>query len=526
MDRGGEKRRNILTGSIPANLMSSGHICFSCEQIFANRKCLEEHTCSSVNFICSCGTEFTDYEDMLEHSTTHEPGHQALDHETIRKRRMEKHIEAEEKLKRLHKGEVVWEAPKVQNVSSRSLPTKSLLQVPNTSAHASQVPLSSKQISQVPGLFPPLSQAPLQPTTAPHSTDMRNVFGDVGAPTVDLWSLYQPVVLLNTERVLNKKKPYTCGKCGQCFMAKSSLIAHHSSHVTDKVSGCIGCGMLLSSKKMVPRFHVCNLSNNGTKFRLITAKPLNYKPPSGDRRQNTSIQLPQAAASNQQTITNNKGSQMRQFAALQVNNQKIKSFSKNTQGLSVTPTLLFQNRNVNASKAIGGSFLTKGQKPYASLSNRSILGRTAAPSVQIKLPTNSTSMYSKPTQSTSGGFTCRVCYIPFETPQLLQRHKCVKAQEFMAQHVRVGKQPYTQRRMVSMASPGLMQVNGERRLAPSPGRIKGPVMSVSLDNRQGRLPVNGKAEVDADDDCYIVESGPDKPAEMIYQVTSSVPIKT
>lgn len=534
MNRGGNKQLNIMADGITAKLMNPSHIiCFSCDQIFANRICLEEHTCSSVSFICSCGTEFKEYEDMLEHSTTHNPGHQALDHETIRKRRIEKHIEEEEKLKRWQKGEVVWEAPKLQSVPSGSLPTKPRLQVPNTSAHVpqrSKVSLSSSQISQVPGLFPSSSQAPLLPAAAPPKADMRNVFSDVGAPTVDLWTLYQPVVLLKTERMLNKKKPYTCGKCGQCFMAKSSLISHHSSHVTDKVSGCIGCGMLLSSKKMVPRFHVCNMPNNSTKFRLITAKPLNYKAPSeavGDKRLSPSIQIPQAAAANMHTITNSKGSHVRQFAALQLTNPKFKSYSKSNQGLNVTPTLLFQNQNVNASKPfIGGSFLTKSQKPYPSLSNRSILGRTAAPSVQIKLPSNSTHVFGRPTQSTSGGFTCRVCHIPFDTPQLLQRHKCIKAQEFMAQHVRVGKQPYKQRRMVSVASPGVMQMNGGRRLVLPPGSMKTPVRVAGLDNGQGRLAVNGKMEADGDDDCYIVESGPDKPAEMIYQVTSSVPIKT
>ncbi|XP_029959425.1 zinc finger protein 629-like [Salarias fasciatus] len=531
MNRGGNKQLNIMAGGITANLINPSHIiCFSCDQIFANRICLEEHTCSSVSFICSCGTEFKKYEDMQEHSTTHNPGHQALDHETIRKRRIEKHIEEEEKLKRLQKGEVVWKAPQVQCVPSGSLSTKTRLQVPNTSAQVhqrSQVPLSSSQISQVPGLFPSSSQAPLLPAAAAPKTDMQNVFSDVGAPTVDLWTLYQPVVLLKTERMFNKKKPYTCGKCGQCFMAKSSLISHHSSHVTDKVSGCIGCGMLLSSKKMVPRFHVCNMPNNSTKFRLITAKPLNYKPPSeasGDKRQ--SILIPQAAASNKLTIANSKGSQVRQFASPQLSNPKLKTYSKSNQGLNVTPTLLFQNKNVNASKPfIGGSFLTKSQKPYPTLSNRSILGRTAAPSVQIKLPTNSTHMFSLPSQSTAGGFTCRVCHIPFETPQLLQRHKCIKAQEFMAQHVRVGKQPYKQRRVMSM-SPGVMQMNGGTRLVPPPGSMKTPIRAASLDNGQGRLNINGKMEADGDDDCYIVESGPDKPAEMIYQVTSSVPIKT
>lgn len=75
-----------------------------------------------------------------------------------------------------------------------------------------------------------------------------------------------------------------------------------------------------------------------------------------------------------------------------------------------------------------------------------------------------------------------------------------------------------------MASPNPAQMNGGRKLGiPASSNImKTQVMA----RGQGAVPVNGKMGADADDDCYIVESGPDKPAEMIYQVTSSVPIET
>ncbi|XP_030605660.1 uncharacterized protein LOC115794343 isoform X4 [Archocentrus centrarchus] len=148
-------RQSAVDHSLVTDLMNGGQICFSCEQIFANRRFLEEHMCSSASFICSCGTEFTEYKHMQEHSTTHEPGHQVLDHETIRKRRIEKRIEEEEKLKRLRKGEVIWNTPKAAavwtkgNMPSDSLELKPVLQVPTASVSRVQFPVQSPKISQV-----------------------------------------------------------------------------------------------------------------------------------------------------------------------------------------------------------------------------------------------------------------------------------------------------------------------------------------------------------------------------------------
>ncbi|XP_022063127.2 uncharacterized protein LOC110960263 isoform X2 [Acanthochromis polyacanthus] len=527
MERG--RKTRFLVEGFGTSLMNSGQFCFSCEQIFANQKCLEEHVCSSASYICSCGTEFTEYRDMLEHSTTHEPGHQVLDHETIRKRRVEKRREEEEQLKRIRKGEVVWEAPKSNTAPSVSSPVRPVLQVPNMSAHMSQRPMQSLQISQVPELYPSMSQASLLPNATPLPTDMKNIFAGVGAPTVDLWTIYQPVVLIETVRMFSRKKPYTCGKCGQGFMTKTSVISHQSSHVTDKISGCIGCGLLLSSKKLVPRFHVCNSHNNTTKLRLITAKPLNFKTlnnASADRRQNLSVQAPQVFSSlqmkNQIQNPTRTGSQATHIASTkQFKIQNTRPYNHNP-GLHATSAFHFKGWNSSSAS---------GQRLNPRVFSHSRPRLSVTPSVQLKMHTNSSiGGLSKPTQISPAtkGFPCRVCRIAFETPQLLQRHKCAKAQEFMAQQVRGGKQHYKLKRMVPMMSPNAAQMNGQRKLAlPPPGSInKNQVMAVSLDKGSSVVPVNGSTDMDIDNDCYIVETGTDKPAEMIYQVTSSVPIIT
>ncbi|XP_041799097.1 uncharacterized protein LOC121610859 [Chelmon rostratus] len=530
------KRQNAMADGFGRDLMNAGRFCFSCEQIFANRRCLEEHVCSAASFICSCGTEFAEYRDMLEHSTTHEPGHQVLDHETIRKRRIEKRIEEEKQLKRLQTGEVVWKTPKSDSVSSISLPAKHMLQVPITAARMPQVPMQSAQFSQVPQLYPPVSQASFLPNPVSSTIDMKNIFAGVGAPTVDLWTLYQPVVLLQTVRKFNKKKTYICGKCGQCFMTKTSLIFHHSSHVTDKISGCIGCGLLLSSKKLVPRYHVCNSTNNPTKFKLITARPL--KPnQAGTGRNWDSLAGGRQATSFQRLKSQNLSPATKCIQAPritttpQLKNLNIRTYNQSNQGLHVTPSLLLKSQNPSASNPyVTVPLPMKSQSPNPN-ANKSSRRFPVTPSNQLKTPIKSASgVLSIPTKtsSASAGFTCRVCHIPFETAQLLQRHKCIKAQEFMAQHVRGGKQHYKLKKMTPVAGPNPAQMNGERRLGvPSSVNFKkSQVMAVDLTKGQAAVPLNGKTGVDVDKDCYIVESGPDKPAEMIYQVTSSVPIKT
>lgn len=525
MESGQQNLQNILEDDLSSELINAGRFCFSCEQIFTNRQCLEEHVCSSASYICSCGTEFTEYKDMQEHSTTHEPGHQVLDHETIKKRRIEKRIEEAQQLRRLQTGEVVWKTPKLNRVSeSVSLPTKPILQGPITSSHLpSHPPMQSAQISRVPRLYPSVSQASLLPNLATSGTDMRNVFGDVGAPTVDLWAIYQPVVLLPTIRKFNKKKTYSCGKCEQCFLTRTSLVCHYNFHIKDKISGCIGCGLLLSSKKVVPHFHVCNSSNGAMKYSLITARPPSYtklNEDSSERNQDQRAQGPQSASilsKSQNVITTSKSTCTPCVTStVKLKNENIRTYSKNNCRVHVNPSLQSKSPNLSSSKLCGNVTLpSKSQIPNPSASINNCQGFPVAPFGLLNKPTNSVLSKTANTSSGPNGFTCRVCRVPFETAHMLQRHKCAKAQEFMAQHAQSGR--YKLKRVKPVASPVPAQMNGERKLAiqTSENIKKHQVLAVTLDNN-----------VDMDDDCYIVESGPDKPAEMIYQVTSSVPIKT
>ncbi|XP_037309706.2 uncharacterized protein LOC119197473 [Pungitius pungitius] len=512
MERG---RRSVLEDGLGRDLMDAGRFCFSCEQIFANRRSLETHSCSAASHICSCGTEFVEYEHMLDHSTTHEPGHQVLDHGTIKKRRIEKRLEEEEQLNRLQTGQVVWNAP------------STYLQ-PNSPLTSAAV--KSMQIPQVPQLQHSVSHTSLP--TKPNKKDMQNIFAGVGSPTVDLWTLYQPVVLVPTMRKFNKTQPYICAKCGQCFTTRSSLISHHSSHVTDKVAGCIGCGLLLSSKKLVPRFHVCKAPNTlTTKFRIITAKPLGSKMANvacTDRSPAVAEPLqaaPYLQLKSQNPSAASKGSRSPLIpSTLQLENQKISTYNRNKHRLNVFQSMQGRGQKLDASKSyITAPLPSMSHSPNPSSLNKSSNG--FAPSAQFRRPTQSASGKSgKPmqTSSASSRFPCRVCHLLFETAHLLQRHKCAKAHEFMAKQVRVGKGHYRLKGVASAA-----KMNGERKLGvPVSGNFRKNKVAVGLDKVQGAGSLSGKTGGNMDDDCYIVESGPDKSAEMIYQVTSSVPIKT
>lgn len=495
--------------------MLAGRICFSCEQIFADRKCLEEHVCSATSYICSCGTEFSEYQDMSEHSTTHEPGHQVLDHETIKKRRLEKCKAEEEQLKRIDTGDVVWKDTEQNDAASMSFTVKPIVPVP-------------MQPSQVPDINPSSPKASFLSEPVSQNADMKNIFANVGAPTVDLWTLYQPVVLLQCEKKSNKKKPYTCGKCGQCFMTKSSLICHHNTHVVDKVCGCIGCGLLLSSKKLVPRFHNCSSSNFTTKFKIITAKPSrqintcqngSLNPHAGTLLTTPSLQLSQNAVASDQT--------RRTSSSLQFKKLNIRTFPQSNQGIH--PASFKQLKSNIASAALPRVTVHPPSTIHSPNRGTSYKRMLNVP-LQWNTSRNPTSaVLVKPSiaPSAAKGFRCRVCHIPFETTHLLQRHKCVKAKEFMAQHARSSRQHYTLKRVTPVTGPSLALVNGQRKLGvPASAYLKKNIMAINLKKAQGAVPVSRKTTEDIDDDCYIVENSPEKPAEMICQVTSSVPIKT
>ncbi|CAG00065.1 unnamed protein product [Tetraodon nigroviridis] len=510
MERGRQKLETLDRG-FSRELMLAGRICFSCEQIFADRKCLEEHVCSATSYICSCGTEFSEYRDMSEHSTTHEPGHQVLDHETIKKRRLEKCKAEEEQLKRIDTGDVVWKDKEQNDAASMSFSAKPMGRVP-------------VQPPQVPDRNPSSPKASFLPELVCQNADMKNVFADVGAPTVDLWTLYQPVVLLQCEKKSNKKKPYTCGKCGQCFGTKSSLMCHHNTHVVDKVCGCLGCGLLLSSKKLVPRFHNCKSSSFTTKFKIVTAKPPRqiYRNGSLKSHAGALLNTPHLRLSRNAAAT---GQIRHAPSSLQISRLNIRTFPQSNQGLHPAS---FKQLKSNLASAALPRVTVRPPSTVHGPNGGACYKRMLHVPLQWNTTRNPTSpVVIKPTHAPSAakGFRCRVCHIPFETTHLLQRHKCVKAKEFMAQHARGGRQQCTLRRVAP--GPGLALMNGQRKLSvPAAAYMKRNVVAVDLMKAQGAVPVSRKPAEDIDDDCYIVENSPEKPAEMICQVTSSVPIKT
>lgn len=462
--------------------------------------------CSAVSFICSCGTEFAEYKEMHQHSTTHEPGQQVLDHLTIKKRRIEKHMEEQLQLHRLQTTEVLWNSPNMDNRAR------------NRFVNKPQIPIQIKQMSQVPQLNSAGSKYSLPNHASP--ADVKNIFSGVGAPTVDLWMIYQPVVLLKKERS-HKQMPYICGKCGQGFVTKTSLVAHHSSHATDKVSGCIGCGLLLSSKKLVPRFHFCNAPPNVSKAKLITARPPGLISKNKVQSPAPRVDRPQAIApiriKKPNVIAASKVQQApRPRTSLQ---QKIESIRANypSRNALLLPYQLARSHNPRASfPRVSGSLPPKGRiwNPSDRKSTSPLPAHPYHQGGGGGLTMNSTRGALSPSSS-SGGFTCRVCHIPFDSAQVLQRHKCVKAQEFMAQHLQ--RKHLNLTRVAPVARPSPAQINGNQKLT---------ALTSSAFRGQATAPVNGKTGVEIDTDCYIVETAPDKPTEMIYQVTSSVPIKT
>ncbi|KAM8827301.1 uncharacterized protein ACB058_020263 [Synchiropus picturatus] len=477
-------------GRSEGRLMDADRICFSCDKIFANRKFLEEHVCPSANYICSCGTEFSNYPDMLYHSTTHQTGHQMLHHQTIKKRRIEKSLEVEEKLKRLESGDVIWKVPESGIVSSSN--EKVLYK-------------SAQQNLKTHNLDLSVSENILHPETSVKG----GVFG-LGAPTVDLWTLYQPVVVVRKESNSVPIKPFSCGKCGETFLTKNALVFHSSSHFTDKISGCIGCGLLLCSKKQMPRFHVCNSPSRSSKLRLITARPLS--------QQNPLLASPGFLGSKQPSPATKNSPPAQVNSVLLPKKQYLGAYSKKGQGPQVSSSPQLKSQNP--------------AKPYTEspLSKKTPL----SPNTQQQVPTKqlgmsmNTAMQFKPWQPSPGAnsFNCKVCHSPFESAHLLQRHKCPKAKEFMARQLQAGKRPYKVNE-AKVSSPNIFPTTKDQKAPPTNGSVtKSPVTVVNLDDETDVIPIKVTVGSDVEDDCYIIESGEDKPAEMIYQVTSSVPIKT
>ncbi|XP_024271354.1 zinc finger protein 208 isoform X1 [Oncorhynchus tshawytscha] len=212
--------------------------CFSCERIFPDQISFHDHFCPAAGYICSCGTEFSMYVDMMDHSGLHEPGHTVINYSTVKKEQYQREREYKEQLSRLvlTVGQGSWAKP---------------------------------------GLTPMLSATMPRPTKPPPGPR---------APTTDLWHQFQPVVLVETLRKFGRTKPYRCAYCELGFATKDLLVWHHNTHARNKVHGCLQCGVLLLSnnKSPQPGHHQCGSYRATPETRFTTATVLsNRKQPVG-----------------------------------------------------------------------------------------------------------------------------------------------------------------------------------------------------------------------------------------------------
>ncbi|KAJ8005285.1 hypothetical protein DPEC_G00145040 [Dallia pectoralis] len=204
--------------------------CFSCEMIFPDHKSFHGHSCPVAGYICSCGTEFSKYVDMLNHNGLHEPGHTVMNYNNVKRQ---------------------------QNQRGRE--------------QAAQLELNTSQGSwAVPGLSVRL--------LGPKRQTMTSAF-DPGATITDLWHQFQPVVVIETLRTFGRIKPYRCAYCELGFATKDLLIWHHNTHIRNKVHGCLQCGVLLLSNNKSPRpnQHRCSSLQATPETRFTTATVLSNR---------------------------------------------------------------------------------------------------------------------------------------------------------------------------------------------------------------------------------------------------------
>lgn len=351
--------------------------CFGCEELFPDRIWLEEHPCPAMKYICSCGTEFSLYMDMLRHSTEHEPGHSTMHHATIKRRRMEMQ-------------------KKKEGLLNRFKPV-----------HLNLGPVS----------------------------------------TVDLWPLYQPVVLLKTVRCFDKERPFQCANCELGFTSKNSLIRHHTVHNKKRVIACVLCGGLLPFSKSIPVPHLCSKPSSSTSIDSITA-------------------------ASEATIT----------AAPEVCSTAVPSelndmFERKMGGYQDSPIVSHKVEQAH------------------TLSKHQVCENTY--------------------NGTHGkeGFRCRVCQLPFHSNQMLHRHKCDKAADYVQ---RLALMPTNRRRVTHVTSLHTLpqnNVDGELRV-----NIQAST-SIQMYHKKALGP-ESVTDVDFDDDCYVIESS--SPTQLLkMKITSA-----
>ncbi|KAG9334581.1 hypothetical protein JZ751_007402, partial [Albula glossodonta] len=166
---------------------------------------LEEHPCTYVNYICTCGMAFPQYLQMKGHQLEH--GDQDLS------RILLNWIRREEPVKTLDLF--------VQTQSMKPPPPAGMTEKP-------PAPMTLQELERPRGA------------------------------TVDLRRRFLPVVCLKTRQRMVRGKKFRCAFCHQTFSELDALVEHHHRHAREGVYGCLRCGLLLVSHASLPSHHLCS----------------------------------------------------------------------------------------------------------------------------------------------------------------------------------------------------------------------------------------------------------------------------
>lgn len=210
--------------------------CFGCKGTFSDRFSLEEHACTNVSYICTCGMVFQQYFEMKGHQLEHGDGDLSRFLQNWKPTRPQ-------------------EPEKVLTFDS-FFPTK----VADLPRHVNPMTEQVKTITA----SPTRNVASLEPSCPRGATaDLRRRF----LPVVRLWS----------RQTFETGKKFRCGACRLSFHRMDQLIEHHRFHTKEGVYGCLRCGLLLVSQVSHPTHHQCGTYFANPKTRYTVGKVLPRK---------------------------------------------------------------------------------------------------------------------------------------------------------------------------------------------------------------------------------------------------------
>ncbi|XP_063054172.1 uncharacterized protein LOC134448426 [Engraulis encrasicolus] len=184
--------------------------CVDCQTKFPDKKSLEDHECPGVKFICTCGSGFTNYQDMLLHRNGHydtssfQTGHMAI-------------------------------------FKQRTKDTE----------------LHEKKLQMMKSIDKQLTASPAPPAAAQQQPQCRELVPARSGATVNLRAYFQPAVQIATKMKFSRGNKYMCGTCRVVFWEKKLLLEHIATHLPTHIYGCQQCGLLLISGSPPSPTHSC-----------------------------------------------------------------------------------------------------------------------------------------------------------------------------------------------------------------------------------------------------------------------------